>query len=89
MAEFTKEDWQKKGNVIVAFGKGEIARCPSPQNGGVLEFAANAHLIAAAPKMFLALKRILPYAKGNPVIFEPDIEEAEQALALAENKEVE
>ena len=59
---YTRGEWIKEGNKIIAFGRGTIAICPSPtNNGGVLEFIANAHLIAAAPDLYEALKLAIPH----------------------------
>jgi len=64
--EYTKEDWKKQGNKVIAFGRGIIAVCPSPANGnGVLEFEANAHLIAASPRLYEALGTIKRTAQSS------------------------
>ena len=54
--EYTKGKWELKGNKIIKPGQGTIAICPT-QSDGVLEFIANAHLIAIAPDMYKALKQ--------------------------------
>ena len=57
--EYTKEDWSREGNKITAYERGTIAVCPSPKDGGVFEFIANAHLIASAPDLYEALVGLL------------------------------
>ena len=55
--EYTKGGWKLKGNKIEISGSGVIAVCPSPTTSdGVMDFIANAHLIAAAPAMYEALE---------------------------------
>ena len=49
MINYTKGEWERNGNQVKQFGSGMIAECPSPQNSGVMEFIANAQLIASAP----------------------------------------
>jgi len=51
---YTKDKWIKQGSTISAFGRGIIAKCPLPQDGGVMEVVANAHLIVAAPDLYEA-----------------------------------
>ncbi|KKN21722.1 hypothetical protein LCGC14_0922620 [marine sediment metagenome] len=65
---YTKGKWERKGNKIEAFGKGTIAVCPSPTTDrGVLEFIANAHLIAQAPRMYEALGTTLIHPQSAAV----------------------
>ena len=65
---YTKGEWKKEGNKIKVFGRGTIAICPSPTDDeGVLEFVANAHLIAAAPEMYEALLVIKSWLGGKAV----------------------
>ncbi len=85
--KYTKGEWERQGNKILAFGKGTIAVCPSPTNDkGVLEFIANAHLIAAAPKLYEALKE----ARITLRVLQPDgsavLREIDGATAKAEGK---
>ncbi len=83
----TKGKWDRAGNEIKVSGRGTIASCPSPNHGGVLEFIANAHLIAAAPEMYEALKTInRAYNKSSNMVelYEP----MERVLkALGEGRE--
>ena len=58
--EYTEGDWERQGNKVVVFGSGVIATCPSPTtDSGVLEFIANAQLIAQSPKMAGLLQRLV------------------------------
>ncbi|KKL11143.1 hypothetical protein LCGC14_2548800 [marine sediment metagenome] len=69
---YSKGDWKTEGNIIKVFGSGVIAKCPSPTtDDGVLEFIANAHLIAQAPRMYEWLKD-LPLHCGCVYIDEED-----------------
>jgi len=51
--------WEQKGLEITAFGRGIIATCPTPKNGGVFECTANAKLISAAPDLLQALQEFM------------------------------
>jgi len=64
-------------------------------NGQVEVLKANAHLIAAAPQMYEALKEAMDFIKGTYREFISDMDwerellpQIEQALAKAEGKEV-
>ena len=71
---YTKGEWKKEGNKVKVFGRGIIAICPSPTDDyGVLEFVANAHLIAAAPEMYKALKRFEQIALHSGQFTPPDL----------------
>jgi hypothetical protein len=59
----TNAKWERVGLRVVAYGRGDIAGCPTPQNGGVFECHGNAGLIAAAPDLLEALRGLLPYAE--------------------------
>ena len=91
--DYTKEKWIKKGNKIIAFGKGTIAICPSPTDSeGVLEFIANANLIALAPDMYEALKltrdnlqTLSDAAIHYKKTFSANLEILNQALAKVDN----
>ncbi len=65
MAEYTKGKWEIDGDKIKMFGHGIIAICPSPQDGGVFEVVNNKHLIAAAPAMYEALKKICGWLEAQ------------------------
>lgn len=57
---YTKgNEWEAQGNKVKVYGRGIICECPSPQNGGVVEFITNAHLIAQAPKLYEACMKAL------------------------------
>ena len=84
---YTQGEWKKvKGsNVIEVHGRGRIAVCPAPADGGVIEFVANAHLIAAAPKQHDALIGIVAWFKRHGYDRElPEYRACEQALAEGE-----
>ncbi len=51
----TPPPWEADGLSITARGRGTIARCPRPQDGGVMECMANARMLAAAPKLVEAV----------------------------------
>ncbi len=75
MLNCTKGKWNKEGNKIKVFGKGTVAICPSPTNAeGVLEFIANAHLIAAAVN---ACQEVNP---DNPMAVAESIKDMYEAL---------
>ena len=95
--EYTKGEWVKSGNKVCVSGSGTIAICPSPANDeGVMEFVANVHLIAAAPRMYEALK-VASTRIHNSIRYEPageyrvmipkDLRQIEQALAEADGGE--
>ena len=91
---YTKGEWDKQGNKITKFGQGIVAVCPSPNNGGVLEFVANAQLIAAAPEFHKELSnlvhqfRVVSEMAGLSVNkIDIELEGANKALAKAESKE--
>ena len=44
----TPGPWQQEGLTIVVFGRGIIAECPTPQNGGTFDCSANAAFIVRA-----------------------------------------
>lgn len=61
---FTKGKWKAEGNRVVVRGSGTIAKCPSPTTeDGVMDFIANTHLIAAAPRMYKALEGMVEWAR--------------------------
>ena len=88
MAEFTKGEWKREGNKITKGGQGIIAICPSPNTGGVFEFIANSHLIAASPKMYetLLAMRTWYFKKGLDREL-PEFRAVQSAIALVEGKE--
>lgn len=89
MTDYTKGDWTRQGNKITAFGSGTIAICPPPTNDeGVFEFIANAHLIAAAPELYEALKYIVRALDEANVIKTTSIfmEMPNKAIAKARGK---
>lgn len=59
MIDPTPGPWKRVGNVIRKPGGGTVAICPNVHKGGVMEFSANARLIAAAPTMKDHLQRIM------------------------------
>jgi len=99
MAKFTKGDWYQTGTSVTVLGEDyDICKCdPDNFNESYLsrsnvEIYANAKLIAAAPRMFKALKKaIKDYGKpGGPwnVPNEPGtwIALAQAAIQAAEGK---
>lgn len=64
---YTEGKWTKKDNKLVVHGHGIVAEFPSPLNGGVTEFVANARLIAAAPQLYEALKAMLQGSEIDPL----------------------
>jgi len=86
---YTKGEWKINGTEIKVFGRGTVAKCPSPNNGGVMEFLPNIHLISAAPDMYEALKLLASNVAmfhltepGMPLV--PAYELAKKALSKAE-----
>lgn len=63
----TPEPWIREGSRIVATGRGVIAQCPRPNDGGVFEFTANIKLLEAAPDMLAALKEARSLLAGELV----------------------
>jgi len=49
--KWTPGPWNRNGLTISKHGRGIIAKCPTPQSGGVFECSFNARLITAAPVM--------------------------------------
>lgn len=76
---YSQGTWENKGLEVIIYGKGIIAKCLTPQNGGVFECSANAHLITAAPLMHKALIAI-----GDLLFGLPENELRLKALAEAE-----
>jgi hypothetical protein len=56
--KFTSGEWEVIGLSVHSYGRGEIARCPLPNVGGVFECSTNARLIAAAPDLYATLAEI-------------------------------
>lgn len=54
-AKITLGLWEVNGLTVSCYGRGTVAICPVPQNGGTFECCANADAIAAVPKMIEAL----------------------------------
>jgi hypothetical protein len=52
----TKPPYIKKGLTFITEGRGIIANCPTPQNGGVFECTANAEFIVEACNNYETLK---------------------------------
>lgn len=52
---FTDGSWKCSGLQVIAPGRGVIANCPTPQNGGVMECSFNVDLIGAAKDLYEAL----------------------------------
>lgn len=78
--EYTKGNaWEKHGNKVEVFERGIICECPSPQNGGVVEFVANAHLIAQSPRM---AKWITKVSKQNFVVFPEDKRRCKEIIQM-------
>ena len=75
----TKESWEQEGLNITAFGRGIIAECPTPQEGGVFECSANAKLIASAPSLLEALKECEEYFDKRA-----DVDYADEYIANSE-----
>ena len=44
----TEGEWNNSGSAISVGGRGAIASCPRPSEGGVMEFIGNARFISAA-----------------------------------------
>ena len=61
----TPGPWKKDGLKVIAGTRGTICVCPVVSLGGVFNVEANARLIAAAPELLDALKKI---AKGTCVM---------------------
>ena len=84
---YTKGKWNKEGNKIKVLGRGTIAICPSPTNDeGVLEFVANALLIAAAPELYQVCYDLLAVLIDNGFTHCRAVEITRKALAKAEGK---
>ena len=65
--EYTKGKWVKEGNRVKVSGAGTVAICPSPtDNEGVLEFVANAKLIAAVPDYHELIKDMIAFNVLSP-----------------------
>lgn len=84
--DYTKGDWKKDGLKVSQTGAGIIAICPTPQDGGVFQCVANAHLIASAPLLYEALKLTFLDLCVNGRITESTEQVIKQALARAEGK---
>lgn len=83
----TQETWEAEGLTVVAWGRGTIANCPTPQAGGVMGAVANARLIAAAPDMYEALASFVAMLdKGEGYLSGPNEQSMRDALAKAEGK---
>lgn len=63
--EHTQGAWDRDGLKVRVFGRGTVAICPTPQDGGTLECSANASLIAALPAMLAALKAVRSRCDGR------------------------
>ena len=88
---YTKGEWKKEGNKVKVFGRGTIAICPSPTDDeGVLEFVANAHIIAAAPSHHELLKwirdRLEHFGNLDTVRDEEIVEQLDIEIAKAGGK---
>ena len=63
---YTKGEWKREGNKIKVLGSGTVAICPSPTTSeGVIEFVANAQLIASAPEYHRVCKLYLDDKIGS------------------------
>lgn len=62
---WTDGKWTASGTVVRVFGRGEVARCPVPQDGGTVDCVANAKLIAAAPDLYEALAYLVENDRGT------------------------
>jgi len=86
MVEYTKEDWKLEGLSIGVFGRGIIAQCPTPQDGGVLEVVANARLVAQAPRLYEACKEANEFLYGANIPYSEEKAKVKRKLieAIAE-----
>ena len=87
--DYTKGEWTIKNNYRVVDDNGRtIATSGKPDD---IEAKANAHLIAAAPKMYEALRRFLESSactnNCDPDDMSCDTNFARKALASAEGRE--
>lgn len=86
MNKFSEGEWKRTGLVVTVCDKGIIAKCPTPQAGGVFECADNAKLIAAAPKLLKACE-IAVLAMTHEPINPDDIKFIQAAIVAAEEIE--
>lgn len=56
--QITAGEWESTGLTIRVHGRGTIAVCPTPQNGGTTECSTNADAITALPAMVRALTEL-------------------------------
>jgi hypothetical protein len=61
----TETPWVKVGLMVSINGRGIIAHCPTPQNGGVFECTANAEFIFEACNNYETLKAENAKLKGD------------------------
>jgi len=86
---YTKGEWNVEREYNVTAGRRVIATCGGysdnlHQEEAHQENIANAHLIAACPCMFEALKRLVK--ETRPYAYQGMLDEAEKALKKAEGK---
>ncbi len=60
----TRGPWDRDGLIISKFGRGVVARVPTPQGDGVFQCSDNARLIAAAPELLKALQALAKRHEG-------------------------
>lgn len=92
MGEFTKGPWSVSGDSVIAEAPGHagdvVCNAPEPELFvSYSKWEANAPLIAAAPELYDALRRLLGLYvadEGDPTV--PEFEDARHALALAEGR---
>jgi hypothetical protein len=86
--EYTKGVWKNVHGDITVYGRGVIARIPTPQDDGVFECAINRRLIMASPDMYEALKLLaddLKHDNGTCILEDTQLI-IQKALAKAEGK---